>query len=225
MKASICWAASFLLASASVATAQIVGILPDSAVRRFYSEHASEYAAEGRTMLSAGPRVSRSGGVLSLHLQNGTTVSYTDTLAEGDSHHRFLYVRYYPAPHLHVVHHWFYEGGFFIAIHDETGQQEVVPGSPLLAPDARHFVSASFDLEAGYDPNRIEVWSVAPSGLRRQFVLDGGSQWGPESVRWTGPDSIRFVRTSMNQGTAATHHAPMWLVRTGSTWKVRSAAR
>ena len=211
-------------ALAAGAGAQQVGLLPDSLVRRFYAEHAAEYATERQAIVAAGRQVTRVGGVLTLRLHTGKQLSFVDTLAEGDSHHRYIYQSYRPAEHLHVVRQWFYEGSLYLVIHDLTGQVEGVPAAPEFSPDGRSFVSASSDLEAGYDPNRIEVWSVSPRGLTRRFAHEWGANVGPDSALWAGNDSIRFVRLSLNPGTGVVHRVPQWLSRHGSTWRVSSGA-
>lgn len=211
-------------AIAAGAGAQQVGLLPDSAARRFYAEHASEYVTERQAMAAAGRQVTRVGGRLTLRLPTGKQLSFVDTLAEGDSHHRYVYQSYRRTEHLHVLKQWFYEGSLYLVIHDLTGQVEGVPAAPAFSPDGRSFVSASSDLEAGYDPNRIEVWSVSPRGLTRRFAREWGANVGPDSALWAGNDSIRFVRLSLNQGTSVVRRTPQWLIRHGSTWRVSSGA-
>ena len=205
--------------------AQTIGSLPDSAIQAFYSEHAADYADERQVMASARARVTRSAGELRLRLENGQSVVLVDTLAEGDNHHRFLYAGYEAAQHLHVVQQWFYEGSVYLLIDDRTGRKWMVPGRPIFAPNGRRFLSASLDLEAGYDPNCLEIWSAGSRGLHKQFVLDGGQAWGPDSVSWITNDLIHFVRTSMNQGTGEMKRAPRWLVWSGKKWRVTNRPR
>ena len=202
------------------APAQAVGVLSDSAARVFYRQHATEYADESRAMAPTSGRVSRTAGQLKIKLRNGRIQTLLDTLAEGDSHHRFLYSEYIRGLGLHHVTAWYYEGSTHLLIRESDGKTVFVPGSPIFSPDRRHFVSASLDLEAMYNPNRLEVWTVSIRGVRQEFAVDGAEKWGPDSVRWISNSLIQYSRKAMNQGSGEVHYAPRWLVRSAQGWRV-----
>lgn len=215
-----------ILGPASAARAQAVGPEPDSTASAFDAQRAAEYAEERRAMARAGGRVIRVGGELRLRLASGLPVTLTDTLAEGDHHHRFVYLGFHPAQGLHVVALTYYEGGTVLLFHDRTGEGVLVPGAPVFSPDGRRFLSTSMDLEAGYDPNRLELWRVDPaSGLRCEAVIDGGDQWGPDSVAWVGPDTVRFTRAALAQRTLARRRSAERIVRARNGWVLASSHR
>jgi hypothetical protein len=171
-------------------------------------------------MRLADGRVSRNAGTLRIKLRNGKIQTFVDTLAEGDSHHRFLYSAYYPDLGLHHVTIWFYEGDTHLLIRDQNGQTVLVPEGPVFSPDRKHFVSASLDLEAQYDPNRLEVWAISARGLRQEFVIDGAQRWGPDSVRWINNGLIQYSRKSLNQGSGEISRARRWVTRSTHGWQV-----
>ena len=198
---------------------------PGSAARAFYAGRDDVYAAERAAMRDARGRVARTGGRLRLQLAGGRVATLADTLAEGASQHRFVYQRFDATRGLHVVGVSYYEGGAYLVYHDRTGQRRLVPGPPVVSPDGRRFLSASLDLEAGYDPNRLELWRVGAGGLRREFAADGGDAWGPDSAAWAGPDTVRFARTVLDPRTGETRGTPARLVRRGGRWVAGEARR
>jgi hypothetical protein len=197
---------------------QAVGPTPDSTARAFYAEHHDDYAAERRAIAGVNARVSRTGGVLRLRLGSGRTVVLADTLQEGDSHYRALYLGFRPALGLHVVEQRFYEGGTYVVYHDRTGRDATIPGPPVASPDGHRFLSSSMDLAAGYDPNRLEIWRVDRAGLHCETALDGGDAWGPDSVAWVGTATVRFARVTLKQGTLDHNGTRERIIRTGTEW-------
>lgn len=155
------------------ATAQTVGRLSDSAAHAFYAQHAADYALEAHAIAAAHGRAERDGSRLSVTLRNGQRVTFVDTLAEGDEHHRFLYHQFLPALGVHDIELWFYEGRTHVLVVERTGRERIVPGPPVLSPTGQRFVAASRDLEANYEPNRLEIWRATKQGIVREFVLDG----------------------------------------------------
>jgi hypothetical protein len=211
-----------LICAASRVRAQTAAAAPDSAARAFYAERAEEYAQERRAMAAGGKRVTRVGGELRLRLASGRRVTLTDTLAEGDSHHRLVYEGFQPALDLHVVAVSFYEGGTVLVFQDLTGQEKIIPGLPVASPDGRRFLSASIDLEAGYDPNRLEIWRVDQAGLHCEVALDGAARWGPDSVRWAGPNAVEFTRTTLDARSLQRQGTLTRLVRVHNQWAFAS---
>ena len=212
-----------LLTTAASLRAQTVGPSPDSAARAYYAVHRDEYAAERRALAATGGRVSRTGGVLRLRLASGRTVTLGDTLQEGGSHYRAVYVGFRPGLGLHVIEQRFYEGGTYAVYHDRTGREATLPGPPVASPDGRRFLSASLDLEAGYDPNRLEIWRVEAAGLHCEAVIDGEDRWGPDSVAWIGPDAVQFARVALEQRTLDRRSTRERIVRSGTGWALQSS--
>ena len=209
------------LVSASALGAQSPGAGADGPARAFYATREREYAAERRAIAHAAGRVARAGGQLRLRLGAGRTVVLVDSIVDGGGHRHYLYRGRRAGLGVHVVELSYYEGGTHLVYHERTGQEETVPGPPLPSPDGRRFASASIDLEAGYDPNRLEIWRVEPSGLHRELVVDGEDAWGPDSVRWVSPSVVRFTRVVLEQPDMARRTSTRRLVRTGARWTMR----
>jgi hypothetical protein len=214
----ILWSFAFLMSGA--AQAQVAGEVADSIARAFYRDRADEYAEESRAMRAARGRVTRKGGQLRITLPGGRNVTYTDTISDGDDHRHHLYQRYFPELHVHHVEVRYYEGGAHLLIHAITGEESVVPGPPMVSPNRLRFATSSVDLEALYDPNRLEIWRASKQGLQREFALDGEDTWGPDSVRWLSNTVIRYTRVSLSPSSAERVGVRRWVIRKGRQWLV-----
>ncbi len=184
------------------------------------SANRADFVAESLALATSHGVASRSAHILTLRSRNGSTRRFTDVIVDGDQAQRYLYRGYVPALDVHVVEVTFYEGGSFLVFHARSGTAKRVPGRPVASPDGHRFAVASLDLEAGYDPNRLEVWRITPTGFAREFALDGGRAWAPDSLAWRTPDSLKYVRVVMDANGHYTS-APRLLVRQGTTWFVR----
>jgi hypothetical protein len=116
---------------------------------------------------------------------------------EGAAFIRYRYHGFVEALDSHLVMVSFYEGGAYVLVSAQTGHQTHVLAPPVLSPDRKRFVAASLDLEAGHDPNGLQVWRVTEFGPRLEWGLDGGETWGASELVWRTPDVVEFTRHSI----------------------------
>lgn len=93
-------------------------------------------------------------------------------------------------------------GGFTVILVDEaTSGRLRVDNRPLFSPDGSLFATVSYDIDAGYMPNRVVVWDAALEQPVHQ--VDGfPAGEGPIAIRWLAPGRLQ-VRYSRD------HHAPV----------------
>lgn len=139
-------------------------------------------------------RVERLGDALVIHTTEGGRVPLENRSGEGDSSLRYRYHRSIEPLRMHLVAVSFYEGGTYVLVDERSGNQTHVMAPPLLSPDGRRFAAASLDLEAGYGPNGLQVWSVTGLGPRLEWEITGGESWGASDPAWLGPDVVEFTR-------------------------------
>lgn len=200
--------------------AQVPATPADSVTALYRS---AEYQAERRRMEPLGGSVVRDGGSLVLHLRSGRLVTFADTLAEGESYHRYVYAGHWPEEGVHVVQLVLYEGDRYVVVHDRTGEVELIPGEPLRAPQGGRLASASVDLDAMESPNRLQIWRVDSTGFHLEFNIDGGDRWGPDSVRWIGPARLAYMRLAAKDGGPAGRTyswLPRYVERRAGRWRV-----
>ena len=179
-----------------------------------------DHAEERRAISASGRRVFRSPGTLRITARNGRVLAFTDTIVEGDRYLRYVYTQYLPALGAHVVHERYYEGSADRFISESTARDTLLASAPIRSPDSRRFAVASLDLFAGYDPSVLEIWRVEGDRVVREFALDGGDSWGPDSVAWTSADTLRFLRATVAPGTVSYAYTPHCLIRRAETWAV-----
>lgn len=190
----------------------------DSAAAEFYASLADEYEAERRAIAGGPGRVSRRPGTLRISTRSGRIVTFIDAISHPDSHINYLYARFMPTLDAHVLRKHYYEGWAYDLVNDSTGRTTHLADVPVVAPAGTRFVVASLDLDANYSPNTIEIWRTSADSILKEFDLDGGEIWGPDSVTWIGSDTIRFVRVVRNRSDFTDSHFVHWLVRQDSRW-------
>ena len=187
-----------------------------------YARQAPEYAAEATAIGSAPPRVHRSRGLLLIVGRNGDTLSLRDDIAPGDAYVRYVYERFDPRLDAHLVRAGFYEGSSVLFVADSTAAKKDLDESPIVSPDGRRFAVASLDLEAGYEPNLLEIWNPGTTMATPEFTHDFGQAAGPDSVAWVSNDTLRFVFTQYTAG-GTYERSGRTVVRSGERWMVEPA--
>lgn len=137
--------------------------------------------------------VVRRGDTLRLALAAGDTMRLVDRPVEGGDAVYFSYQYRWPEAGWLVVQEQHYEGSEFLLIHDETGDRVRVPARPLLAPGGERFAVLSFDLEAGYAPNTLQIWRLDDDRATLEWSIQPDA-WGPVAGRWMGPETLMFTR-------------------------------
>lgn len=182
-------------------------------------DRADEYAEERTAINSMATRVVREPGVLRIVPRSGETVVLRDSIAPGNDYIRYAYAAFYPKLGVHVVRVAHYEGQSALIVFDSTGRRMRVADVPLIAPDSARFAVVSFDLEAGYQANLLEIWSPVGDTLVSEFAHDFGSAVGPDSAEWRSVDTLSFVRTKYSS-IADYERTPSRLVWRKGVWHV-----
>lgn len=138
-------------------------------------------------------RVARRGDTLRLALEAGDTVRLVDRPAEGSDALLFSYQDHWADAGWFVVHEQHYEGSEFLLIGEAAGERVRVPARPLPAPDGERFAVLSFDLEAGYAPNTLQIWRLNEGEATLEWAIEPDT-WGPVGGRWMGPETLMFTR-------------------------------
>jgi hypothetical protein len=156
---------------------------------------------------------------LLIRLGRGDTLMLTNSPdSAGVAGASYSYVAHLRAVAHHLVEIQYYEGRAFLLISDRSGRRTVISGYPVISPDSSRIVTASVDLEAGYDPTEIAIWRVSADSLLPEWRLDPRtlaagpeSAWGPADAEWITPTEIRVrkeYRSGRRGGTAVIRLEP-----------------
>ena len=204
----------------AMSESQTLALALDSSAAAFYASLAPDYKTERRAIAGAPGRVTRAPGTLRITARNGRTESFIDAIAHPDSHVVYFYTQFLPTLDAHLVKGQYYEGWGYALINDSTGRITALDEVPVIAPGHERFVVASIDLDANYNANSIEIWRADADSVVREFAADGGELWGPDSVAWVGPDTVRFVRLVRNRADYTDTYFSHILARRDSAWAV-----
>ena len=84
-------------------------------------------------------------------------------------------------------------GGYTVLMVDEdTGARLRVDNRPLFCPGGTFFATVSYDPDAGFLPNRVEVRDASTGALLHQ-VERFAPGTGPVRIRWTGPERLSVL--------------------------------
>lgn len=140
-------------------------------------------------------------------------------------------VRYFFESHLADIGYFLvkadlHEGRAFLLVNDKTGDKTWLKGPPVVSPDNKRFVTASMDLEAGYNPNEIQVWRLEPSGADLEYSANFGEQWGPSDPFWKDAETISFKKNVLDPGSPGQLlSAPAILRRNENRWELHIPPR
>jgi len=197
---------------------------PGASVPRAAATVDCEDTAEVGALRCAGGRARREGPRLIIQADSGRTVVLQDDSTEGEAYVRHEYRAHLGSIGAHLVEVTYYEGGAFLLVDARTGDSTRLSGRPVVSPDRRRFVTTSMDLEAGYDPNVIEVWRVASPRPVIEFSHQAEG-WGPSDAAWRDTATVELRKHEPTPDHSAYRTTPLWLERVGGRWAIRDSAR
>ncbi|MEW5927965.1 MAG: hypothetical protein AB1941_10790, partial [Gemmatimonadota bacterium] len=172
--------------------------LPDPYARCSAVEPAGAAACAARVerelLAASAGGARRAGDTLYFRGQGGGALALGNDATEGQRFVRYRYRALLPEIAQHLVQVDFYEGGGWLLVDAVGTHQTHLIGPPVVAPGRGRFVATSVDLEAGYDPNGIQVWSMARGFPRLEWGLDGGDAWGASDAVWIDDRTVEFTR-------------------------------
>ncbi len=94
-------------------------------------------------------------------------------------------------------------GGFMESSADflvslKNGQKAILWGSPKLSPDKTKVLSYSYDLEAGFINNGIQMFRVGNNGQLKKIFESEIKNWGPVDIKWESDTSILIKRAKLD---------------------------
>lgn len=150
---------------------------------------------------AAASRVRRNGENLVLWPETGPAVTLHNVSPDTaiDQTVGYYYWGALPGARQWVVSIGLWEGSAVLLVDQRNGRQTTLWGPPTTSPDNRYLLALSCDLEAAYNPNGLQLFTLEASGPRL-LGARGLTYWGPGRVRWTGARTVlverQFAQTS-----------------------------
>jgi hypothetical protein len=172
--------------------AKVVFNLDSISEREFKNADRQKFKETDSEEIEDTTNVKRDSLKLTFHLRNGAdSVLINDTTEDWSGYIYYSYIE-----SCNNIDYWllgidYYEGSQFLLLDREKGDKIWIWGKPVFSPDNKHFITYSCDLEAGYDPNGLELFEIDnKKAIHKWSKLIG--DWGPSEIRWKN-DSIIYI--------------------------------
>jgi len=161
---------------------------PDS-VKGFYE---CKRYKEKKKLAPVRSKVKREKHKLTLFCDSGKTVTFTDRDMDDSSVQVFSFKKYYKDEGQFLVGVAYYEGSSLYLVNEKTSKKITIWGTPVFSPDKKRFICVSLDMEAGYNPNGIQVWEKKGDSFIKKYQKE--LEWGPANPKWVDSNTIKMTR-------------------------------
>jgi hypothetical protein len=114
----------------------------------------------------------------------------------------------------------YYEGTQVLLVDERNGNEYYINDEPKVSPDNKFIATASFDLDASYNPNELNIWRIDPDSLSLVFSIKP-NDWGPSNIKWINNSSFNFAKniSSMTGEDSALYIQKIELLN--NTWELK----
>lgn len=177
-------------------------------------------ADETRALAAANGEAERRGDTLRIIGTGKVSALLVDDTTEGDGYRLLRYDGRLPGTLLHGVRVGYYEGRSYLLVHERTAKQVRVDARPVPSPTGRWLATASFDLEAQFDPNALAILTPESDDVATVFRVEP-TRWGPDTIAWRGDDTLVVVqRWVTDSGPGHYERREALVVRQDGTWRL-----
>jgi hypothetical protein len=175
-------------------------------------------SAETRAIVAAAGAVERRGDTLRITGTGKVTAVLIDDTTGGEDYHVLRYDGRIPGTPYHGVALSYFEGRGYLLVHERTAKQSRLDARPVASPAGGWLATASFDLEAGFDANAVEILRPVRDTVESAWRIDP-VRWGPDSVAWRSEDTLLVVqRWATDSGPGRYERREARVVRRGTAW-------
>jgi len=151
-----------------------------------------------------------------LKTENGKEVEFASKLINNKEYLNYTFYGSTPGQQFYTVMQDGWEWCSFLLINCRDGRHQEVDAVPVFNQDATRFVTANFDLEAGYGHNRLQIFRYE-NGMGVLEWSEEPTEWGPENPVWESDTRIRF-----NKKVLSGDFKPAFVEfdETANTWRI-----
>jgi hypothetical protein len=158
--------------------------------REFKTVNETNYKADDIEVIDDTTHVKRDSSKIIFHLSNGVdSVLVNDTTDDWSKYIDYTYIESCKNMEYWLIGVTYYEGSEFLLVDRDDGNKVWIWGRPVFSPDNKYFVTYSYDLEAGYDPNGFQLYEIKDKKaiLKWAKILE---DWGPSDIRWKNDSTV-----------------------------------
>jgi len=90
-----------------------------------------------------------------------------------------------------LIEHYFEESNWLF-VNRKNGFQKSIKGLPYISIDNKRIITINSDLDAGYNFNGIELYTILPDSIQTEFSIE--TIWGPLDVQWISDNQFLVKR-------------------------------
>ncbi|MDD5657309.1 MAG: hypothetical protein PHF00_08665 [Elusimicrobia bacterium] len=136
----------------------------------------------------------RKGAVLRIKTSSGTVVLADSGDPGSEERLAYSFLRLLPRIGQYLVHVQGFEGDARMLIDAASGARTQLDAEPAVSPDGSRLATASLDLDAQYNPNRVQVFKRRGGLWEVEHSVEPGD-WGPwRPPVWLDDKTIRVER-------------------------------
>lgn len=151
-----------------------------------------------------------------LKTEDSKEVEFVSKLINNKEYLNFTYYGITPGQQFYTVMQDGWEWCRFLLVNCRDGRQQEVDAVPVFSQDATRFVTANYDLEAGYGHNRLQIFRYE-NGMGVLEWSEEPTEWGPENPVWESDNRIRFNKKVLS---GESEPAVVEFDKTANVWRL-----
>jgi hypothetical protein len=115
-----------------------------------------------------------------------------------DNYAKYIYKGIWKEVNIVHIAGGFMESSADFLISLKNGQKTMLWGNPKLSPDKTKVLSYSYDLQAGFINNGIQMYNFGINGQLNKIYECEIKNWGPVEIKWESDTSILIKRAKLD---------------------------
>ncbi len=134
--------------------------------------------------------------MLVLKLSDGNTINFDRYVEEkdwdNDGLETYIFEHYFKNIDYYLLMVQYYEGNDWMLVNRKNGFKKKIHGLPYISRDNKKIIVVNSDIDAGYNFNGIELYTVLADSLQTEFHRE--TKWGPIDVKWIDENEFLLKR-------------------------------
>jgi hypothetical protein len=164
--------------------------LNDKPIKEYDNSHQQAMALERYLAEKYSNYFTANDSLLTVYLDSGDSIAFP----KWEGEYGFTFENYFPESNYLLLYVQYIEGNGWLLVNRKNGYLKHIEGRPFFSPDGKRVLTASVDLEAGYNFNGMEYYLSQGDTLVKCFTLET-KDWGPQSIKWASNSSADIEKS------------------------------